>query len=56
MANKLMYIPNDDTLSYPFCRYNQWLNRLDTQHNELTNRNLIKVPKVVKPTNKKALW
>ena len=29
--------------------------RMDTQPNEQTNKNLIKVPKVVKPTNKKML-
>ena len=32
--------------------YNYWLKRLNTQLNESTNKNLIKVPKVVKPTNK----
>ena len=31
----------------------EWLNYLDTQLNELTNKNSMKVPKVVKPTNKK---
>ena len=31
------------------------LNNLDTQLNEQTNQNSIKVPKVVKPTNKKTL-
>ena len=30
-----------------------WLKRLDFQLNEPTNQNLIKVPKVVEPTNKK---
>ena len=30
--------------------YNQYLKRLDTQLNEPTNQNLIKVPKVVEPT------
>ena len=33
--------------------YNWWLKRLDTQLNEQTNQNSIKVPKVVKPTNMK---
>ena len=33
--------------------YNKWLKRLVTQLNEPTNQNLIKVPKVVKPTNEK---
>ena len=35
--------------------YNQWLTRLDTRLNESTNPNSIKVPKVVKTTNKKTL-
>ena len=39
----------------PLVDYNYWLKRLDTQLNELTNQNLIKVPKVIKLTNKKAL-
>ena len=52
MANNLMFIPNDDT---PFVDYNQWLKRLDTQLNETTNQNYIKVPKVAKPKNKKTL-
>ena len=33
--------------------FNKWLKRFDTQLNELTNLNSIKVPKVVEPTNKK---
>ena len=35
--------------------YNYWLKPLDTQLNESTNYNSIKVPKVVKPTIKKTL-
>ena len=31
--------------------YNYWLKRIDTQLNELTNQNSVKVPKVVKLTN-----
>ena len=46
-----MYIPNDDTYNYPFCR----LKRLNTQLNVATNRNSIKVHNVVKSTNKKEL-
>ena len=42
MADKFMYIPKD-------------LKRLDNQPNKPTNQNTIKVPKVVKPTNKKLL-
>ena len=32
-----------------------WLKRLDTQLNKPTNQNLLKVPKVVRSTNKKTL-
>ena len=35
--------------------YNKWLKLLDTQLNEPTNQNSIKVTKVVKHMNKKAL-
>ena len=52
MADKLTYITNDDTQNYPFCRLPLVV---DTQLNELTNQNSIKVPKVAKPTNKKTL-
>ena len=48
MADKLMYIPNDDAQNYHFCR-------LHTQLNEPTKQNLTKVLKVVKPTNKETL-
>ena len=37
MADKLMYIPNDDTKIPPSVDYNQWLKSLDTQLNEPTN-------------------
>ena len=43
MINKITY----------FVNINWWLKRLDTQINEPTNQNSIKVPKIVKPTNKK---
>ena len=53
MADKLMYIPNEDTHNNNIY-YNWWLlKRLDTKLNKLINQNSIKVPKVVKPTNKK---
>ena len=55
MADKIIYIPNDDTQNYPFPELNQWLKRLNTQLNKPTNQNTLKVPKVVKPTNKKTL-
>ena len=44
MADKLMlYIPNDDTQNYTFCIVGK---RLDT------NKNLLIIPNVVKPTKK----
>ena len=49
MADKFMYIPNEDTQNYSFCK------RLDTQLNYLTNQNSLKVPKIVNSTNKKTL-
>ncbi len=52
MADKLMYIPNDDTQIIPFLDYNYWLKHLDT---ESTNQNSLKVPNVVTPTNKKTI-
>ena len=55
MADKLMYISNDDTQNYPFYRLQLVLKHLYTKLNEPTIQNLIKVPKVVKPTNMKTL-
>ena len=52
MVDKLMYIPNDETENYPLQLVVQYL---DTFFNEKTNQNSIKIPKVVKPTNKKTL-
>ena len=37
---------------WPYVDYNQWLRRLDTQLNEPTNQNSLKV---VKPMNKRTL-
>ena len=54
MADKLMYVLNEDKQITPL-DYNQGLKRLVTQLNESTNLNLVKVPKVVKPTNNKTL-
>ena len=47
-----MYIPDNDTQNY-FCILQKSLKLFDTQLNEPINQNLIKVPKVVKPTHKK---
>ena len=40
MTDKWMYIPNDETQNYSFRR---WLKHLETELNELTNQNSIKV-------------
>ena len=50
MVDKLMYIPNDYTQNNPLFR-SQLLETCDTQLNETTNQNSVKVPKVVEPTN-----
>ena len=55
MADKLMYIPNDATQNYPFCRLHLVNERLEIQHNEATNQNSIEVPKDVNPTNEKTI-
>ena len=52
-----MPIPNDNAQNHPFCRLQLVveLKRLDTKLNEPTNKNSIKVLKVVKPTNMKTV-
>ena len=54
IADKLMFITNQKTHNHPSVDFNQQLKRLDTQLNERTNQNSIKVSKVFKPTNKKS--
>ena len=55
MAYRLMYIPNDVTLNYPFCSLKLVVETF-AHSTQLTNQSkFIKVSKVVKPTNKKAL-
>ena len=50
MADKLIYIPQIGYIKWLFfVDYNYCLKHLDTQLNELTYTNQIKVPKVVKP-------
>ena len=39
----------------PFLGYNKWQKHFDTHLNKPTNKNSMKVPKVVKPANKKTL-
>ena len=52
MAGKLMYVSDDDTQNYPFCKL-----QLVVQTVEHSTKwsNQSKVPKVVKLTNKKTL-
>ena len=48
-----MYIPNDDTQNYPFSRL-ELVVKIFEHSTEWSNQsNSKKVPKVVKPTNKK---
>ena len=53
MAEKFMYIPNDDIKYYPFYRSELVIETIDTQLQEPINQNSIKLPKIVMPTNKK---
>ena len=53
MADKLMYILNDDTQNYPFLRLQIVSKGLNIQLNETTNHNILKDPKVVEATIKK---
>ena len=55
MADKLIYITNDDAQNYPSCRLQLVVESLDTQFNEPTNQNSRKVPKVDEPTNMKTI-
>ena len=53
--NNQRYIPNDDTQNYPSVDNNKWLKRLETQLNEPTNQNSLKVFKFVESMNNKML-
>ncbi len=48
IADKFMYIYNDNTQNYHICR----LQLVVETFGNLINQNSIEVPKVVKPTNK----
>ena len=53
MVDKFIYIHNDDTHNYPFCTLQLVVESfLHFQQSEPTNQNSIKVPKVIKTTNK----
>ena len=53
IAVKFMYIPNDDTQNYPFCKLQLVVETF--WPNKPTNQNPLKDPKIVNPTNKKTL-
>ena len=52
MADTLMNFPNNDTQNFPFRRLQLVV---DSKQNKPTNQISIKIPKVVKATNKKIL-
>ena len=45
MADKLMFIPHDDAQNYPFSILQLVVETLNTQLNDLTNKNLLQSPK-----------
>ncbi len=47
MTDKLMYIPNNDTQTYPLSTLQLLVETLDTQLNEPLNHNSIKIPKLI---------
>ena len=55
MANKLMYIPNDDTQNNHFCRLQLMVETFEHLTKWTNQSNLLKVSKVVKAMNKKML-
>ena len=50
MADKFMYIPNNEHKFTPSVDYDEWLKRLDTYLNEPSKQIVIKVHKIVKLT------
>ena len=50
-----MYIPHKVTQNYPFYRLKLMVETFGHSTKKPTNQNLLKVPKVDKPTNKKTL-
>ena len=55
MADKLLYIPNDDRQNYPFCRLKLFVETFE--HSTWWSNQLYftEIPKIDKPTNKKSL-
>ena len=55
MAYKLKYIPNDDEQNNTFCRLKLVVETFEHSTQCTNQSKFTEVPKVVKPTNKKAL-
>ena len=55
MADKLMYIPNDDTQNYFFCRLQLDVETFGHSTYWTNQSNSIKVPEIDESTNKKTL-
>ena len=55
MADKLMYIPNDDTQNYPFCKLKLVVKICEHSTEWINQSKLHEVPKVVKPSIEKTL-
>ena len=47
MADKLMYIPNDDSQNYPICKLKLVVETLNTELNKSTNQKSLKSPKLL---------
>ena len=56
MADKLMYIPNDNMQNYPFSGLQLVVEKFGHSRSWTNQSNLIKVPKLGKPTNKKRYY
>ena len=53
MADKFLYILNNNTQNYPFCRLKLVVETFELS--KPTNENSGKIPKIVKQTNKKTV-
>ena len=55
MADKLMYIPNNDTRTYKFCRLKLMVETFEHLTMQKKQLKFFEVPNVVKPMNKKTI-
>ena len=56
MADKIIYIPNDDTQNDPLCRLHLVVEAFGHSAEWTNQSEFYKFLKVVTPTNKKTLW